>query len=131
MRRPSWSALTTCPGVLTLPDGEGPFPAAVLVHGSGPNDRNETNGNTAIFRDLAQALSRQGIAVLRYDKRTYQVNQGALSLTQAEIDNMTVYEETMEDAVAAVRLLREDARIDARARLHRRPQPGRHAGRTD
>ena len=101
------------PGVLTLPDGEGPFPAAVLVHGSGPNDRNETNGNTAIFRDLAQALSRQGIAVLRYDKRTYQVNQGALSLTQAEIDNMTVYEETMEDAVAAVRLLREDARIDA------------------
>ena len=78
MRRPSWSPLR--PAGRADPAGRGrAVPAAVLVHGSGPNDRNETNGNTAIFRDLAQALSRQGIAVLRYDKRTYQVNQGALS----------------------------------------------------
>jgi len=58
------------PGVLTIPKGEGPVPAVVLVHGSGPNDRDETLGNHRPFRDLAWGLASQGIAVLRYDKRT-------------------------------------------------------------
>lgn len=58
------------PGVLTLPKGAGPFPALVLVHGSGPNDRDETIGGNRPFRDLAWGLASEGIAVLRYDKRT-------------------------------------------------------------
>ena len=41
-------------GTLTLPVGPGPFPAAVLVHGSGPNDRDETVGANKIFKDLAE-----------------------------------------------------------------------------
>ncbi len=60
------------PGTLTLPLGDGPFPAVVLVHGSGPNDRDETIGPNKPFRDLAEGLASQGIAVLRYEKRTKQ-----------------------------------------------------------
>src|SRR2546423_637796 len=58
------------PGTLTLPKGDGPFPAVVLVHGSGPQDRDETIGPNKPFKDLAWGLATNGIAVLRYEKRT-------------------------------------------------------------
>jgi hypothetical protein len=64
------SAPRTLPGTLTLPRGKGPFPAVVLVAGSGPEDRDETIGPNKPFRDLACGLASQGIAVLCYDKRT-------------------------------------------------------------
>src|SRR6185369_2655738 len=51
------------PGTLSMPVGDGPFPAVVLVHGSGPNDRDETIGANKPFRDLAGGLASQGIAV--------------------------------------------------------------------
>ena len=60
------------PGTISMPRGDGPFPAVVLVHGSGPNDRDETIGPNKPFRDLAGGLASQGIAVLRYEKRTRQ-----------------------------------------------------------
>ena len=56
-------------GTLTLPKGNGPFPAVVLVAGSGPNTRNEPILGHQLFLVLADHLTRQGIAVLRYDKR--------------------------------------------------------------
>ena len=59
-------------GTLTLPPGDGPFPALVLVTGSGPQDRDESLAPVAEikpFRDIADYLSRNGIAVLRYDDR--------------------------------------------------------------
>lgn len=99
------------PGILTVPEGE-KLPAVVLVHGSGPQDRNESIGGIAIFRDIAKGLSEWGIAVLRYDKRTYLMNQGTLPVTEEDINNMTVYDETVVDALAAVKLLKEDPRID-------------------
>ena len=58
------------PGTLTLPVARGSFPAVVLVHGSGANDRDETIGINKPFKDLAAGLASRGIAVLRYDKRT-------------------------------------------------------------
>ncbi len=58
------------PGTLSMPTGSGPFPAVVLVAGSGPQDRDETLGPNAPLRDLAWGLASNGIAVLRYDKRT-------------------------------------------------------------
>nr|PZN43672.1 MAG: hydrolase [Bacillota bacterium] len=96
------------PGTLTLPAGEGPFPAVVLVHGSGPHDRDETIYAVKPFRDLAQGLAMHGIATLRYDKRTFVHSQkfGA-------IPKFTVQEESIEDALAAVRLLAADERIAA------------------
>lgn len=56
-------------GTLTVPKGAGPFPAAILIAGSGPNDRNEDVAGHAIFWVLADYLSRHGLAVLRMDKR--------------------------------------------------------------
>ena len=55
-------------GLLTLPEGDGPFPAVILVHGSGPSDRDETAYVHAPFRDIAHGLARLGVASVRYDK---------------------------------------------------------------
>jgi dienelactone hydrolase len=56
-------------GTLTTPAGRGPFPAAVLITGLSPNDRNNGEPPWMPLRDIADALSRQGIAVLRVDDR--------------------------------------------------------------
>jgi uncharacterized protein len=56
-------------GTLTVPRGEGPFPSVLLVAGTGPLDRNEEDSGHQAFLVLADHLTRQGIAVLRYDKR--------------------------------------------------------------
>ena len=96
------------PGTLTLPSGPGPFPAVVLVHGSGPNDRDETIGPNKPFRDLAWGLVSQGIAVLRYEKRTLEHGAAMAPLS----DRITVQEETIEDALQAVQLLRQTPNID-------------------
>ena len=95
------------PGTLTLPKGAGPFPGVVLVHGSGPNDRDETVGGMKIFRDFAEGLASRGIAVLRYEKRTMQYRGKT-----AALHGMTVNEETVDDAVRAAALLREQKEID-------------------
>ena len=58
-------------GLLTLPLGDGPFPAVIMVHGSGPSDMNETALANAPFRDLARGLAELGVASLRYDKFTF------------------------------------------------------------
>ncbi len=62
-------AKVTLAGTLTMPKGTGPFPAVVLVTGSGPQDRDETLFGHKPFLVLADHLTRQGIAVLRYDDR--------------------------------------------------------------
>lgn len=56
-------------GTLTIPPGEGPFPAVVLVSGSGPQDRDESLLGHKPFLVLSDHLTRQGIIVLRYDDR--------------------------------------------------------------
>jgi fermentation-respiration switch protein FrsA (DUF1100 family) len=96
------------PGTLTVPVGEGPYPAVVLVHGSGPNDRDETLGPSRPFRDLAWGLATQGIAVLRYEKRTKE--HGA----KLKVKDISVKEEVLDDALAAVALLRRTRGIDAK-----------------
>ncbi len=97
------------PGTLTIPDGSGPFPGLILVHGSGPNDRDETIGPNKTFKDLAWGLTSCGIAVLRYDKRTY---KHAKELTEDQIENMTVKEEVIDDALLAINLMRKTEGID-------------------
>jgi fermentation-respiration switch protein FrsA (DUF1100 family) len=98
------------PGTLTLPKGDGPFAAAVLVHGSGPHDRDETIGPNKPFRDLAWGLASQGIAVLRYEKRTL-----AHAARIAAIEkSLTIKELATDDALAAVAELRKHKAIDAK-----------------
>ncbi|MFM6932858.1 MAG: alpha/beta hydrolase family protein [Novosphingobium sp.] len=59
----------TLAGTLTLPQGKGPFPAAILITGSGPQDRDETLAGHKPFAVIADHLTRKGFAVLRYDDR--------------------------------------------------------------
>lgn len=96
-------------GTLTMPVSQGPFPAVVLVHGSGPHDRDETIGPNKPFRDLAWGLASRGIAVLRYEKRTKQ--HAAKFIAQNM--TITVREETIDDVLAAIALLRKTEGVDA------------------
>lgn len=94
------------PGTLTLPAGAGPFALVVLVHGSGPEDQDQTIGPNKMFRDVAWGLAVQGVAVLRYDKRT-KVN-GMWFLGKP----FTVKDETMDDALSALALARQQPEIN-------------------
>ena len=59
----------TLAGTLTIPPGKGPFPAILLIVGSGPNDRDESLLGHRPFLVLSDYLTRKGIVVLRFDKR--------------------------------------------------------------
>ena len=94
-------------GRLTFPDGvEGPVPAVVMVHGSGSSNMDEKVMKLTPFRDLAEGLAKHGIASVRYDKRSFA--HGRKMLRQC----ITVKEETIDDAVLAVNMLKSDFRID-------------------
>ena len=95
------------PGTLTLPNGNGPFPAVVLVHGSGPSDRDESVGAIKVFRDLAEGLASRGIAVVRYSKRT-----AVYGAKIKEMRDFTLNDEAVDDAVRAAALLRTQPEID-------------------
>jgi dienelactone hydrolase len=94
-------------GTLTVPVGKRAVPGVVLVHGPGPHDRDEEIYSNRIFRDLAEGLSSRGIAVLRYDKRTltYGDKMGDMAFT--------LDQETVEDAVRAIGVLRQQSEVAA------------------
>ena len=97
----------TLVGTLTLPPNEGPHPAVVLVSGSGPQDRDEAlGGGIAIrpFRLLADALTRAGVAVLRYDDRGVGESTGTFSA--ATLDDFA------NDAEAAIAYLTAREEVD-------------------
>lgn len=94
----------TLAGALTLPPGKGPFPAAVLITGSGPQDRDEQLLGHRPFLVLADHLTRRGIAVLRYDDRGFAKSTGRFM--EATSSDFAV------DAGAAVALLRARKDID-------------------
>jgi dienelactone hydrolase len=97
------------PGTMTLPNVSRSSPGVVLVHGSGPNDRDETIGPNKIFRDLAWGLASQGVAVLRYDKRTLIY---AKKFTPDQVAEMTVKGEVIDDALLSIKLMRQTEGIN-------------------
>jgi len=99
-------------GILTLPHGasaRNPVPAVVLVHGSGPSDMDSNVFGSRPFFDIASHLAANGVAVIRYDKRTYTHGE---RMMQALGGSLTAWEESVEDAILAAGLLRADPRID-------------------
>jgi dienelactone hydrolase len=97
-------------GVLTLPVGSGPFPGAVLMHGSGPGTRDLDVGPNKVFREEAWGLAARGIAVLRYDKRATVHAARFRALGRAA----TLDEEFIEEGTAAVRMLQATPGVDPR-----------------
>ena len=94
-------------GTLTVPAGDGPFPAVVLISGSGPSDRDESLPGVALkpFARLAEELAAEGVATLRYDDRGVGKSTGDfLSATSFDF---------ADDARAALEHLAASEKIDA------------------
>lgn len=91
---------------LSVPNGGGPFPAVVLISGTGQNTRDEDVWGHKVFLILADALNRKGFAVLRYDKRGVGGSSG-------DYDSATTADFTS-DAEAAVAWLKTQPQIDAK-----------------
>ncbi len=102
---PSPGAGVTLAGTLTVPKGLGPFPAVLLIAGSGPQDRDESIANHRPFLLFADTLTRKGIAVLRYDKRG--VGQSTGNPDAATTLDLAA------DAEAALTFLKSRREIDA------------------
>jgi pimeloyl-ACP methyl ester carboxylesterase len=96
----------TLAATLTIPQGAGPFPAALLVGGSGPNDRDETIAGHKPFLVLADFLTKKGVAVLRYDQRG--IAQSTGNYAEATMENFT------QDTQAAFAYLKSRKEVDAK-----------------
>jgi len=103
---PNGAAGITLAGTLTYPRSGGPFPAVVLITGSGPQDRDETIFNHRPFKVLADYLSRQTIAVLRVDDRGVGKSTGSFATATSE--------DFAADALAGVDYLKTHPRIDTK-----------------
>jgi len=93
-------------GTLTLPDTINTYPAVILISGSGPQNRNEEILGHKPFWVIADHLSRNGIAVLRYDDRGYGESKGSFSGSTTE--------DFTEDAEAAWLFLRKHKNINTK-----------------
>lgn len=92
------------PGTLAVPAGDSTVSGAVIVHGDGIIDRDFETGGTAMYRDLATGLASNGIATLRYDKRTLACD---LSPSSTTLDR-----EVVDDALVAIDRLQTVDRVD-------------------
>ncbi|AFU17654.1 hypothetical protein MC28_F210 (plasmid) [Bacillus thuringiensis MC28] len=92
-------------GLLTLPKGIEKPPVAILLQGSGPNNMDSIIGTglNRPFADIAHGLAEKGIASIRYDKRSYAYPN----------DVFDVETEYLKDAKDAVRIVKEDIRVDS------------------
>ena len=96
----------TLAGTLSVPKGNGPFPCAVMVTGSGPQNRDEALMGHRPFFVIADHLTRHGIAVLRYDDRGVAKSSGSFATATSD--------DFAEDALAAVEFLKLRKEVDAK-----------------
>jgi pimeloyl-ACP methyl ester carboxylesterase len=99
-------ANVTLAGTLSVPQGKGPFPCAVMVTGSGAQNRDEALLGHRPFFVIADYLTRHGIAVLRYDDRGFAKSSGTFATATSD--------DFAEDALAAVEFLKSRKEVDAK-----------------
>lgn len=97
-------------GKLTVPVQGTKFPVVILVHGSGPQDMDFIMGPNRMFKDLAIQLAANGVAVIRYDKRT-KAYQSEMALM---IPSMTPDDETVQDVLAAIKFAEGNEFVDGK-----------------
>ena len=93
-------------GTMSVPNGKGPFPAVLLIAAAGPEGRDEEVAGHRVFVVLADHLLRQGIAVLRYDKRGVGASTG-------DFDTAS-FDDLVSDAATAFRYLKLRREVDLR-----------------
>ena len=103
MRLTSQPGNVALAGTLSIPDGAGPFPAAVLLSDMGSQDRDSRQGSYRFFAGIAATLARRGIAVLRFDDRGVGKSGGTGRRTTADL---------VSDAQAGLNYLRTRPEID-------------------
>jgi len=96
------------PAIITLPKNGKLCKVVVLLHDIGPQDKDHSIGPNKMFRDLAVGLAAEGIASLRYDKRTFRYGPELM----ADLRVLTPETEVIQDALAAIALLRTVAEVD-------------------
>jgi uncharacterized protein len=99
-------------GTLSYPRDGKTHPLVIIVHGSGPMDRDGTTGGSRIYRDLAWGLATQGFCVFRYDKRS-NVHGGKLFMESFKGNEYTPYDEIEEDVLLAVELMKKNSHVDS------------------
>jgi len=100
-------------GLLTMPrdaSAENPVPAVILVHGSGGQNMDSSIFENRPHADIAEYLSSNGIAVLRYNKRTWLHSHGA-QFAEVFGDDLNIWDESIEDVLLAAAILQADERI--------------------
>lgn len=98
-------------GVLSIPKNANKnYPLVIIVHGSGPSDKDGSIGPNKMYKDIAWGLASNGIAVFRYEKRTK--TYGIMMMGNRDAERMTVEQETVEDALLAIEKLSSHKNID-------------------
>ena len=98
-------------GVLSIPkDSKKQYPLVIIVHGSGPSDKDGSIGPNKMYKDIAWGLASKDIAVFRYEKRTK--TYGVMMMGNKDAERMTVEQETVEDALMAIEKLTTNKLID-------------------
>lgn len=92
------------PGILCIPNNIENPPLAILLAGSGPNDKDETIGPNKLLKDIATGLASQGIATFRYDKRTLTYGKELME----QPDKVGIDEEVIDDALSAITIVKNN-----------------------
>lgn len=103
------SYFTQLPGYVYIPNASKKAPLVILVHGSGPHDRNGSMGKNKVYLDMALQLVQKGVSVLVYDKRTYVYQYR----DPFPLDSMDYYSETIDDAAEAFLVAKKIKEIDS------------------
>ncbi|MCU0441175.1 MAG: lysophospholipase [Bacteroidia bacterium] len=98
-------------GVLSIPNSSNKMPAAIIIHDSGPIDKDGTVGLVRMYKDLAYGLASKGICVFRYEKRSY-AHGNKLFMQNYQDKPYTLADEVTDDASLAIALLKTNPNID-------------------